>query len=1045
MEPVWKLRAHASLDLATFLDRHDCRLPRTVRLLDGYCGTNEEDVLEADQILVLYKVERQKIIVGLDQLGQEICLQQNSKNKVHLLPLECHEYCTVKQLLTTKSSHFLVLDDIQCSIKIVSGSKLILTSRQGRISNLFKCQVSAQVLDQNGSREVLLPLHLTGMFLPLLDVKDYYVEDVLAKNELPVNIRFVSQTEQATTDHLSHLNAHSVTRQGNIRLTRKIDVEMVFAASFDKEFSLYTFPKTLNVSVGCDFKVSAETATKIKECMGLKKLDDLIKESFYFTANPVRRFNLRWPIIPLMSLPWCSHPRAKQFQTPEEEPTENRVLAKRDRLPSFHIRCSFLSSKKPISGEIQEEGDCENRETGDMPVICTSRSMEYINAFPSTSEATDEGVYANDEIVINAMKIPLRPPKSRPLSTAEDEGINARPNSPSQPVPKPRKRSDLMAKVGSQENKANKCASQVPQMKEEERNAAKGDGTDYAQRQIALCEDEVNEAFPELPPRPIFLLGAQNSSEELERLSSQEDKPPSLPLKKQQSKVFCPLREDTESREENQSQGLFYSAVDVADWKKVEENYELQAEEVKDHEVNEACPELPPRPIFLLGAQNSSEELERLSSQEDKPPSLPLKKQQSKVSCPLREDTESREENQSQGLFYSAVDVADWKKVEENYELQAEEVKDHEVNEACPELPPRPIFLLGAQNSSEELERLSSQEDKPPSLPLKKQQSKVSCPLREDTESKEENQSQGLFYSAVDVADWKKVEENYELQAEEVKDHGQIFREGDTANMVIDVVCELNGREDNQLLKGNNPEEKGRQQYPGMCPKQVDKENSDDENAYEEIEDFLETSRRKFPMKKQEKNKSAVQTSSKTSRCACSKSSIEFFTQRSQVSWNPSRNNDIWISSRREGDLVHFKDVQQFLRLKKQLATALAEVEDLKKQTQNSDPAEETRPWPASERKAGTSKNISTESKAVTKTKVIQDKNENILVSTKKFPKPFNRNAESGAEFGNDCGKKIAKKKEQPSPTPENIAHGNSRQNVPELEMSKNESYSIRR
>ena len=743
MEPVWKLRANASLELATFLDRRDCRLPRTVRLLEGYCGTNEEDALEADQILVLYKVERQKIIVGLDRLGQEICLQQNSKNKVHLLPLECHEYRTVKQLLTAKSSHFLVLDDIQCSIQIVSGSKLILTSRQRRIPNLFKCQVTAQVLDHNGSREVLLPMHLTGRFLPLLDVKDYRVEDVLAKNELPVNILFTSKSEQATTDHLSHLNAHSVTRQGNIRLTRKTDVEMVYAALFDKEFSLYIFPKTLGVNVGCSFKVSAETSKNIEECMRLKKLDDSIKDSFYFKANPVRRFNLRWPIIPAMSLPWCSHPRAKQFQTPEKESTENRVLAKRDRLSSFHIRCSFLSSKKPISGEIQEEGDYENRETGNMPAICTSRSMEYINAFPSTSEATDEGVYTNDDIVINAMKIPLRPPKTRPLSTAEDEATNVRPHSPTRPVQKPRKRSKLVAKAGSQENKANKCASQVPQMKVEEGNAAKGDGTDSAQRQTALCEDEVDEA--------------------------------------------------------------------------------------------------------------------------------------------------------------------------------------------CLELPTRPIFLLGAQNSSEELERLSSQEDKPPSLPPKKQKSKVSCSLRGDTESKEENQSQCLFYSAVDVADWKKVEENYELQVD-AKDHGHIFREGDTANMVIDVVCELNKREDNQLLKGNKAEERGRQQHPRMCPKPVDKESTDDENAYEEIEDFLETSKREFLMKKKdEKNILAVQTPSRTSRCACSKSSIECSTQTSQVSWHPSRNNDISISSRRGGDLVHFKDVQQFLRLriKKRLANKLAEVEDL--------------------------------------------------------------------------------------------------------------------
>ena len=838
MDPNWKLD-NVSLDLATFLDRFECRLPRTVRLLEGYCGTNKEDVLEADQILVLYKVERQKIIVGLDQLGQEICLQQNSKNKVHLLPLECDEYCTVKQLLTAKSSHFLVLDDITSSPQIVSGSKLILTSTQRRTPIFLKCQV----VDQICSREVLLPLHLTGRFLPLLDGKDYYVEEVLAMNELPVNILFVSQSERATTNHL---NAHSLATQENIRLTRKTDVEMVFAASFDKELSLYIFPKTLGVSVGCSFKVSAETAKNIKQCiqalepnkMRWNKLDDLIKDSFYFTASPVRRFNLRSLQKPPTPLPRSPRPRAKQFQPPEKESIENRedLSTKRDHLPSSDVRRSFRSCQT-ASGKIHEEGAHESCETGKMSPMSTSRSIENTNAFSSThSEVTDEGVYINAEIANNALQIPPLPPKLRSLSTTEGEATNARPQSPSRPVPKPRKRFNPTAKTSFLESMANECASQVLQTERREGNTAEHECTDSAQRQTALCEDLVEEA--------------------------------------------------------------------------------------------------------------------------------------------------------------------------------------------CPELPPKPIFLAHAQ----EMDCLISQEDNPPSLPPKKQQSQVSCPIREVTENEEENQLQVLFYSAVDVADWKKVEATYELYAE-VKDDGRILRENDPANFVLDVVCERDGTEaDKQLEKGQRAEEKGRQQQHVINPKQVEEDSSDDENGYEEMEDFLETSLKEFiTKKKQEKQtKLAVKTPPNISKSACSNNSTQCSTRTSQGSSHPSRNNDIWISSRREEDLMDLKDIEQFFKLKKQRDAALAEVEDLKKQILNPDPTEQSQPWPASERMGGTSETVSTESKTV------KDENENIFVSTN-FCKPFNPNTENRQELRNECGKKI----EQPSPKPENTAHGNSRQIGQELEMRK--------
>ena len=79
---------------------------------------------------------------------------------------------------------------------------------------------------------------------------------------------------------------------------RKTDVEMVFAASFDNELTLYLFPRTLEINVSCRFKHSAEIGKTIRQALemsdtSLKRLDDAIKSSFYSMTWPIRRFKVQ--------------------------------------------------------------------------------------------------------------------------------------------------------------------------------------------------------------------------------------------------------------------------------------------------------------------------------------------------------------------------------------------------------------------------------------------------------------------------------------------------------------------------------------------------------------------------------------------------------------------------------------------------------------------------------------------------------------------------------------------------------------------------------
>lgn len=281
--------------LEEFLDRHERSLPRTVKLVDGFWGSEEDETLEADQILVLYRVERLKVIMALDAFRQEIFFPRNSNFKVHLLPPECKIYNTVQKLITDQTPpYILVLEDIP-SAGIELGSKINILSNGSSVSNHLKCQV----IKNGASKEVLLYSHLKGKFLPLLEATEYSLDEVVMQKHLPVSVRFVSGSISAN----DRVITPSLTNLGNICLSDEAEVSMVFAASFDETLSLYVFPKTLEVNVSCGFKVSAETSRKVKECRkilqtgvtSLEELDDFVASSFYYAASPVRKFSLQSP------------------------------------------------------------------------------------------------------------------------------------------------------------------------------------------------------------------------------------------------------------------------------------------------------------------------------------------------------------------------------------------------------------------------------------------------------------------------------------------------------------------------------------------------------------------------------------------------------------------------------------------------------------------------------------------------------------------------------------------------------------------------------
>ena len=510
-------------NLQTFLQRHGSRLPSTIKLVDGFCGTNAEDTLEGDQILVIYKIERQNTIIALDQLDQEICVPRNTKNKVQLLPFEHHgEHKRVRQLFNAhQTQYFRVIEEL-ASLQISSETTLQLLSNQP-FPNFAKCKV----VDLYDSREVLLPLELEGRFQPLLDAREYYLEEVLAQYQLPVNIRFALPSRANDGACLSH----PLSGLENIHLERETEVEMIFAASLDDPLSLNLFPSTLDIHVSVGFRVTADTSKKIKECRQtlaasertLKRLDIIASNSYYFKVCPVRRFNFESLQPPSISQT-TKERKAESLSKAKQNKTGEQTAINGETLPMSRFAQYPQSVSKPGCSSEEHAADYEN---------CEIDESFNNSVRPEARKAVEEGI---DEV-------PVLPPKTfTRTSRSTIPKDTTRANQQNRLVPKPRKRRNV-AMTRNQEN-VNNGVSQAQSL---DRNLPEWTGS--------FSGDDDEDTCPELPPRPEFLKIRSIEDKEDDDVS-REERPPPLPPR-------CPGP--------NQFGFPAYLVVDVTDWRAVDE------------------------------------------------------------------------------------------------------------------------------------------------------------------------------------------------------------------------------------------------------------------------------------------------------------------------------------------------------------------------------------------------------------------------------------------------------------------------------------------
>ena len=539
-------------DLAAFIDRYGNALPKTVKIVDGFCGANDDDTLDPDQILLFHRLETEKAILGLDDYRQEICIQETSNTKVYLLPLECSIFETVQELTKVQSPFILVLEDI-LTTGIVSGSKLKLLRDEQSGPNYLKCQI---VVSQDEFRDVLLPLHVKGKFQPLLDPSEYYLHEILAYNHLPVNVRFISDSSKPNARFASQSLAHL----GHVLLTHKTEVTMVFAVSFNQDLSLYVFPTTLDITVSLRSDDSTEARDSVKECKRLlqendcqmKQLDTAMKEYFYFTANPVRRFRVQLPkkTCPIPLPRSRSNPKVRDNASPGSiKPLPRRKLLSQN------------------SEDFKKSGP-----DAVVKPITDNKGQDDVFECSSSSEISHEVNYKDD---FNS-NVPALPPKTRLYSRDTNEAKTVKFHSPSSFEPTSRNQLVTIAKYEA-------CKDyQVVQANWRETN--NDEYSESAQRR--------GNPEPELPPKPVFLRPLLADTEGNNSLMPQ-DSPPPLPPRKGGDNCPRELVEKEENvafiRSKNplpvlplkkELSDVAYKVVNVTNWKWYEDRFAYT--EVKD-------------------------------------------------------------------------------------------------------------------------------------------------------------------------------------------------------------------------------------------------------------------------------------------------------------------------------------------------------------------------------------------------------------------------------------------------------------------------------
>ena len=291
--------------------------------------------IDPGEVLVIYKVQRDRKVLARDFKGRELCLsKRNWKVKV-ISDISQQEYDT---LVNVPSRYFRVLHDIR-SFRLFAGDILLFMTdppQPPNARNLRCCLVSCtdQVcLD--------LPANLKGTFQALPNYGLISMERVMTECSLPVKVSLEDEEEETTPII-------------NVQIDREIEEDTVFAISPSKN-SILLFPKSLNIAVAQlmpQHEFVSSKGLEYTQVLRTIENDQVLQkairgDSVYFTNEPIRCYRFQKLLFP--SFP--AEKKDKRERIKEElipEATSESYLRRQKAVFTSESNqpCSF--SEKPV-------------------------------------------------------------------------------------------------------------------------------------------------------------------------------------------------------------------------------------------------------------------------------------------------------------------------------------------------------------------------------------------------------------------------------------------------------------------------------------------------------------------------------------------------------------------------------------------------------------------------------------------------------------------------------------------------------------------------
>ncbi|CAB3986815.1 Hypothetical predicted protein [Paramuricea clavata] len=177
----------------------DYQLPQIVRVVDGFCGKNENTTISSEQILALHEIHSDRELLGTDNSGKQVIIPLTCPTQVLIFPSKCkYKPCKIENF-----------QSIFPNIQYVRVKSLGPQSRNANNESTFtvgdiiqiqkidrkKKSVLCQNTDTKG--DMTLSYKSLATFTPLLDCRKYTLSEVVTNYGLPSRVCFVSTRSQA--------------------------------------------------------------------------------------------------------------------------------------------------------------------------------------------------------------------------------------------------------------------------------------------------------------------------------------------------------------------------------------------------------------------------------------------------------------------------------------------------------------------------------------------------------------------------------------------------------------------------------------------------------------------------------------------------------------------------------------------------------------------------------------------------------------------------------------------------------------------------------